>query len=112
MIDSVRFGHIVIHGREYASDVIIYPDRVEADWWRKEGHTLYPEDIEEVFVRKPEVLIVGTGASGLMRVSPEVEDRLKTAGITLRAERTGKACALFNELSGHQNVVAALHLTC
>ncbi|MCD6336415.1 MAG: hypothetical protein J7M27_14010 [Candidatus Latescibacteria bacterium] len=111
MIDSVRFGHIVIHGREYASDVIIYPDRVETDWWRKEGHTLYPEDIEEVFVRKPEVLIVGTGASGLMRVSSAVEDGLKAAGITLRAERTGKACALFNELSGHQNVVAALHLT-
>ena len=112
MIDSVRFGHIVIHGREYTSDVIIYPDRVEADWWRKEGHTLYPEDIEAVFVRKPEILVVGTGVSGLMRVSPEVEDRLKAAGILLRAERTERACALFNELSGHRNVVAALHLTC
>ena len=101
MIDSVRFGHIVIHGRVYTSDVIVYPDQVEADWWRKEGHTLYPEDIAAVFVRKPEVLVVGTGASGLMRVSSEVEDRLKTAGIALRAERTEKACTLFNELSGH-----------
>ena len=112
MIDSYDFGHIVIHGRVYTSDVIIYPDRVEVDWWRKEGHTLDPEDIEAVFVRKPEVLVVGTGASGLMRISPEVGDRLKAAGIALRAERTEKACALFNELSGHRNVVAALHLTC
>jgi hypothetical protein len=112
MIDSYNFGHIVIHGQVYTSDVVIYPDRVDADWWRKEGHILCPEDIEEVFVRKPEVLIVGMGASGLMRVSPEVEDRLKTAGIALRTERTEKACALFNELSGHRNVVAALHLTC
>jgi len=112
MIDSYRFGRIVIHGRVYTSDVIIYPDRVEAHWWRKEGHRLSPEDIEEVLVRKPEVLIVGTGDVGLMRISSAVEDRLKATGIALRAERTGKACALFNELSGHRSVVAALHLTC
>jgi len=112
MIDSYRFGRIVIQGEVYTSDVIIYPDRVEADWWRKEGHRLYPEDIEEVFVRKPEVLIVGTGEAGLMRISAAAEDRLKAAGIALRAERTEKACALFNELSGIYDVVAALHLTC
>jgi len=112
MIDSYRFGRIVIQGRVYTNDVIIYPDRVEGHWWRKEGHQLCPEDIEEVFVRKPEVLIVGTGEAGLMRISSAVEDRLKAAGIALRAERTEKACALFNELSGHRNAVAALHLTC
>ena len=44
-IDSYSFGQIVIDARAYASDVIIYSDRVDAAWWRKEGHRLHPEDI-------------------------------------------------------------------
>jgi hypothetical protein len=32
-IESYHFGEIVIDGRRYSSDVIIYPDRVEGQWW-------------------------------------------------------------------------------
>jgi hypothetical protein len=31
MIDSYDFGAIVIDGKRYSSDVIIYPDRVKDD---------------------------------------------------------------------------------
>jgi hypothetical protein len=42
-IESYRFGEIVIDGRRYSNDVIIYPDRVDGKWWREEGHSLVPE---------------------------------------------------------------------
>lgn len=36
MINSYDFGRIVVDGKAYTSDVIIFPDRVNSYWWRKE----------------------------------------------------------------------------
>ncbi|MFC2021892.1 Mth938-like domain-containing protein [Chloroflexota bacterium] len=112
MIDSYRFGEIVINGKKYSSDVVIFPDRVRDSWWRKTGHELRVEDIAEVITENPEVLVVGSGASGLMKVLPEVEQVAQARGIKLIAETTDKACNTYNHLSQSQRVVATLHLTC
>jgi len=40
MIEHYSFGRIVIDGKEYTKDLIIYPDKIRANWWRKEGHKL------------------------------------------------------------------------
>ncbi len=112
IIDSYQFGQIVISGREFSSDVIIFPDRVKDDWWRKSGHQLYLEDIAGVTAEKPEVLVVGTGAYGLMKVQPEVKSAVDAQGIKLIVEATEKACHTYNQLCSSQRVVAALHLTC
>ncbi len=111
-IDSYQFGQIVVSGQKYTSDVIIFPDRVRDNWWRKTGHQLCLEDITEVITENPEVLVVGTGASGLMKVLPEVERAVKTQGIKLIAEATAKACHIYNQLCQSQRAVAALHITC
>jgi len=47
-IDQYAFGKIVIDGKTYTSDVIIYPEKVDASWWRKEGHRLQPADLEKI----------------------------------------------------------------
>jgi len=112
IIDSYQFGLIVINGKRYSSDVIISPTRVRDNWWRKMGHQLRLEDITEVIAEKPEVLIVGTGASGLMAVLPEVEQAAEAQGIKLIAEPTDKACHRYNQLCHSPQVVAALHITC
>ncbi len=112
VIDSYQFGRIVISGRSYTSDVVIYPDRVEDNWYRKTGHQLYLDDLNEVIAGNPEVLIVGTGAFGLVKVLPEVKQSLDTQGIKLIAEPTDEACQIYNQLCQSQRVVAALHLTC
>ncbi len=59
---------IVVNGKKYYSDVIVYPDKVSSQWWREEGHLLVPEDLEKVIEAKPEILIVGTGNLGMMKV--------------------------------------------
>lgn len=112
IIDSYQFGIIVVSGKQYTSDVIIFPDRVKDSWWRKTGHQLCLDDIAEVLTENPEVLVVGTGASGLMKVLPEVRQVVDAQGIELIAEATDKACHTYNQLCRSQRVVAALHLTC
>jgi len=111
-IDSYHFGEVVVDGKRYRSDVIIFPDRVQPNWWREEGHTLAPADIWEVLQNPPEVLVVGLGAYGRMVVPSETRRRLEEAGIQLIALPTEQACRTYNQLSRDRIVVAALHLTC
>ncbi len=112
-IEAYSFGHIKIDGREYSSDVIIYEDRVDSKWWRKEGHRLDPEDLPDVLKARPDILVVGTGFFGMMSVPESTVEQIRSTAIELRTERTGKAGDLFNRLrAGNKRVIAALHLTC
>lgn len=111
-IDSYSFGRIVINGKTYTSDVIIYPGTVNSDWWRREGHLLQLADLEEALQAKPDVLVIGTGSFGIMHVPGETVDRITAKGIAVKVERTGKAVEVYNELQGKVTVIAALHLTC
>jgi len=111
-IEHYSFGKIVIQGKTYASDVIIYPGQVDASWWRKEGHYLQPVDLKDIIDSKPAILIVGNGFSGVMVVPEETINFVRSKGIEMRIERTGKAVELFNGMDRDDRVIAALHLTC
>lgn len=111
-IERYSFGSISVGGRSYASDLIILPDRIVADWWREEGHSLSVGDLRAVFDAKPELLIVGTGASGMMGVPADTRSALERAGIGLLAESTADAVATYNRLRGTTRLAAAFHLTC
>ncbi|RMF90680.1 MAG: hypothetical protein D6733_03165 [Methanobacteriota archaeon] len=112
MIDSYRFGRIVIDGEEYTSDVIVYQDRVDGGWWRREGHTLRKEDLKDVLEGSPRLLIIGTGAYGRMKVPDETRRFIESRGIELQILKTGEACEAYNRLPDKEGAVAALHLTC
>ncbi len=112
LVDSYQFGLIVVNGKQYTSDVIIFPERVRGGWLRKVGHQLCLSDIAEVMTENPEVLVVGTGASGLMKVLPEVQQAAEDQSIKLIVQATDKACHTYNQLCQSRRVVAALHLTC
>jgi hypothetical protein len=112
MINSYKFGQIDVDGKEYTSDIIILPAGLMDNWWRGSGHELSTEDIQPVLDSHPEIIVVGTGASGMMRVLPEVKETLLEAGIELIVKRTEEACKVFNEVSPKRKTVAALHLTC
>ena len=112
-IGSHKFGKIVVDGRQYDSDVVIYDDRVKEDWRLKTGHTLHIDDIAEVLAEKPSILIVGTGTFGRIKVPQEVAQTVTQSGIELIARPTKEACKLYNEYyDKKKKVVAILHLTC
>ena len=113
MIESYDFGQIVIDRVTYTSDVIITREKVTADWWRAEGHLLQISDLSEVLERfRPEVVVVGTGYMGMMKVPKETEQYFQDKGIEFLSRQTKDACELFNALSGSKRTLAALHLTC
>ncbi len=114
MINEYKFGEIIIDHIPYLSDVIVLPDRVQEDWWRKEGHKLQLVDIQDVLEENsPTSLVVGTGKFGIMQISDEVKQYLEQRNITLYAERTEKAVEIFNHLLVIETkIVGAFHITC
>jgi len=103
---------MVVDGQTHTHDVILLPDRVVANWWRKQGHRLEVTDLQEVLNAAPEVLVVGTGAYGAMKVPQETKDALEAAGIELRTAHTGDAWHVYNDLREQRRTAGVFHLTC
>jgi len=112
-IDSYSFGVMKVDGAEYRADLIVFPDRIRSNWWRRQGHSLAVEDLDDVLDFKPDVLVIGKGASGLMEIPASTKKVLQEEGIEVIAENTGQAWGLFNEqIKKGRKVVGAFHLTC
>ena len=112
-IDSYSFGVMTVDGAEYRADLLVFPDRIRANWWRRQGHSLAVEDLDDVLGFQPEVLVIGKGASGLMEIPPSTEKILQEDGIEVIAKNTGQAWPVFNEqIEKGRKVVGAFHLTC
>lgn len=111
-IDQYNFGKIIVDGQEFAKDVIITPNKVLPNWWRQQGHKLHLQDLESIWEYNPEVVIIGTGKMGIMKVPNAVEEQIKEHNVQLFVERTPQACNRYNDMKRSHRVVAALHLTC
>jgi hypothetical protein len=114
MIDSYSFGRMVIEGREYRKDLLILPDgRIVCPWWRISGHELAPADLREVVAAGPRLLVVGTGADGVMKPAPDLLENLEAGGIRVVLLPTGPAVERYNSLLGKEaGLAACFHLTC
>jgi len=102
----------MISGKTYRSDVIIYADRIDAQWWRKQGHLLDIDDIKEVISARPDVIIIGTGQPGFMQVPEKTLAETKKLGIETIVMPTERACEEYNRIAQAKKVIACLHLTC
>ena len=112
-IESYSFGRMLIDGRQYSKDVIIFPDgSILSPWWRRQGHVLSAADLEELIKAAPEIIICGTGALGVMHPAPDLRDYLQARNIEFLAEKSGKAVEIFNHLSGTRKTGGCFHLTC
>ncbi len=112
MIDQFEYGTIVIDGQTYESDVIIFPDGAVERWEHKDEHVLRPTDVKKVIEAKPEVVIIGLGTVGNVKMRPKAEKCLQEAGIEVMVHRTNKACETYKELRTQRKVAAILHITC
>ncbi len=113
MINDYRFGSMEINGTTYQADLKIVRGRVVPQWWRKEGHKVYVEDIQDILEAQPEVLVVGRGKPGLMKPSNDVRTACRERNIELIEEPTDDAVRTFNELiKAGKKVAGAFHLTC
>ncbi len=114
MVNSYRFGEIVIEQTTYNKDVKILSDgQVVHPWWRREGHSVDPEDVEDLLRDEPQVIVLGMGQPGRMRASSRLLPELEKRGIRLVEKPTQEAVEeLRNSLEQGTRVCAGFHLTC
>lgn len=113
-ITDYEFGHVTVDGEEHRRDVIVLPDRVIPNWWRRDGHSLLVEDLVEVLDELPPKLIVGRGAHARLHPDPTVAETLARRGIDVEALPPPDAIRRYTQLASKNPaaVAAALHLTC
>ena len=114
MIENYTTGsHMTIGGKKYHQDLKIIQGQVTGNWWRIQGHSLHADDITDILSASPEVLVIGTGYAGQMRIPDAVRSVIENHEIKIIAEKTEAATATYNRLfSEGQDVAGAFHLTC
>lgn len=110
-IDSMKFGEIRVDGKTYYSDLTIWWDgHVEM---RDKSHTFGADEFLGIASKKPEVIVVGTGTDGVLRIEEEVGQLASRKGIKIYDEISPKAVDLFNAfLAEGKRVVGVIHATC
>ena len=112
-IDNCSFGTLVINGKTYTDDLIIYPDgKILKPWWRQRGHQLSMDDLQDLIHSSPEVIVLGTGVSGRVIPDKNLENDLAKLGIEFIAASNNEAIKLFNKLASDKRIGAGFHLTC
>jgi len=113
MINSYHFGNIVIDGKIYSEDIWISLDGKVNSWWRSSSHIIEKKDLEEALKEKPEIVVIGSGESGLAEVYPNALEFLKKKKVEFFIEPTGKAIQIYNQFKKeNKRVIGLFHLTC
>jgi hypothetical protein len=110
-LEDYSFGRLTVDGEEHTRDLIVLPNRVVSDWWRREGHSLAMEDLDEVLDELPDRLVLGVGAHSQLRPDPAVIEQLERRGVQVECLPTDAAVRRYGDLD-ERSTAAALHLTC
>jgi len=120
MIEEYHFGSITIDGKTYTYDVEVRWNGEVLKWWREKSHLVETEDIKRAVEQNPDLIIIGTGESGLAKVTDNAKEEILSRGIGLIVDRTDEAVRTFNiqkeeskEEEGEQKrAIGLFHLTC
>ena len=120
MIEEYKFGFIAIDGKTYEYDVEVRWTGEVLKWWREESHIVDIEDVKRAIDQNPDLIVIGTGESGLAKVTERTKEEILSKGIGLIIDKTGEAVKTFNiqkreseEEEGRQKkVIGLFHLTC
>jgi len=116
-IEKTSFGEIMIGGKTYAYDVQIRAGGKVRKRKKKlakglygSSHIIGPAELEKVCKGHPEVVFIGTGMSGMAKLSEDALRYLQQRSIKCEVLTTPKAAAAYNE--AEQRKAALIHVTC
>ena len=116
-IKGTSFGSITIDGKTYDHDVVIRLDGAIAKRKKKLSKKLYgtshvvsEDEAKFVFENGSELLVLGSGQEGNMRLSPEAETYLTKKGCKVVIQPTPEALRVFNNARGKK--IGLFHVTC
>lgn len=107
MIEEFSFGMFRIAGKTYYDDIKIINNKVKS-WQNRRGLEITLDNIKELVDSQPEILIIGSGASGLLKVPDEVKMNIMSHRIKLIVQKTTEAVATFNNAVKEGRKVAAI----
>ena len=111
-ITDYSFGKILINNKLYRKDLIITGEQVYPGWWRNKGHSISLGDISLIIDYQPDIMFIGTGKMGMMRVSDDFTTTVKSVGIDeVIYARSGQIVTVFNQCKKERKALA-IHLTC
>jgi hypothetical protein len=110
IIDSVSYGEIVIQGKTYYSDMVL--------WWNGENallektHIIDTPLLEKILKKGPDSVVVGTGIKGTVKILPGVREKLEKRHVKLFVDKTGNAAEIYNGLVAcGKRPAAVMHVT-
>jgi hypothetical protein len=116
-IDNTSFGSITIAGETHEHDVVIRLDGAVEKRKKKlskevfgTAHVLSKDEAKYIYEKGAERIIIGTGQSGVLEISPEAYDWFEKKGCRVEALATPKAMRKWNEAEGP--VIGLFHVTC
>jgi len=115
--ESLVWGKAVIDGKTYNYDIVVLPDgKIEPRTTPYEtlgSHTFTRGEIERLINAGAEVIVVGTGTSGMAKLSPEAQRLAAERGVELVVQISPLAINTYNQYAVQGRKVAALiHITC
>jgi len=116
-IDRSEFGSITIDGKTYPHDVTIDLAghiRKRHKKLSKElygtSHIISEAEAKDVFEKGSDLLIIGSGQAGNVRLSPEAEAYFAKKSCKVLQQPTQEAIKSYNRAHGHK--IALMHVTC
>jgi hypothetical protein len=109
-INSFRFGSLTINNKTYDTDMVVSWDGELIP--RESSHTFSKEELIDMLIKGPEVILIGTGTAGCVKIDKKAEDLAKKSNVEIVVKNTADAVNEFNIKSKSKKVVAMLHITC
>lgn len=116
-IDSTRFGSIEIEGKTFENDVLI---RLDGEIQKRKkklskaiygsSHVISMDEAKYVFETGAERLIIGTGQTGMVRLSDEAASYFEKHKCQVHMSLTPEAIRVWNKSDG--KIIALFHITC
>ncbi len=109
-INSFSFGSLTIDRKKYEDDMVIHWDGEITP--RESSHTFSKNELIDLLLKGPEIVIVGTGTGGCVKIEKEAEKFARLKNIEFIVKKTPEAVEEFNKLSKNKKVIAVIHVTC
>jgi len=116
--NRTTFGSVVIGGEKYR-DVLVIEGQVEPREREKleelfgTSHLVAPVEVSKLISGQPEIVLIGNGQHGALRVSEEVKKQIEKEGIKLVVLKTPQAILQYNKwIKEGKKVNALIHVTC
>lgn len=118
-IDSTDFGSITIAGVSYPHDVLV---RLSGEVVKRRkklskkhygtSHVISLEEAEFVFETGCEILVLGAGQYGNVKLSPEAAEFFEHRACRVILQPTPGAIETYNQLRKKARVIGLFHVTC